>query len=169
MPSQGWAVRFVERNKSTIDFGDTIEDSDRCIAWSTFDNYEAYFNVVAEYCVTAGISMVCSHHGPGLAIRKAFANHLARKAAAVEDKKASAAAKKAASKGKKKKRVTRTQPASASGASGSGDGGGGEGGSGAEQGGAGVVMMKSTSTSMPRIVTSHLSWTMGDVLLTRRW
>ena len=51
MPSQGWAVRFVERNKSTIDFGDTIEDSDRCIAWSTFDNYEAYFNVVAEHCV----------------------------------------------------------------------------------------------------------------------
>ena len=58
MPSQGWAVRFVERNKSTIDFGDTIEDSDRCIAWSTFDNYEAYFNVVAEHCVAAGISMV---------------------------------------------------------------------------------------------------------------
>lgn len=75
--------------------------------------------------------------GPGLAIRKAFANHVARKAAAVEGKKAAAAAKKAASKGKKKKRVTRTQPASASGASGSGggDGGGGEGGSGAEQGG----------------------------------
>ena len=64
MPSQGWAVRFVERNKSTIDFGDTIEDSDRCIAWSTFDNYEAYFNVVAEYCVAAGISMVCSHQWP---------------------------------------------------------------------------------------------------------
>ena len=58
MPSRGWCVRFVERNKNTIDFGDTIEDSDRRVAWSTFDNYETYFNVVTENCVAAGISMV---------------------------------------------------------------------------------------------------------------
>ena len=58
MPSRGWAVSFVKRNKNTIDFGDTMEDSDRRIAWSTFDNYETYFNVVAESCIAAGISMV---------------------------------------------------------------------------------------------------------------
>ena len=58
MPSRGWAVRFVKRNKTTIDFGDTIEDSDRRVAWSTFDNYETFFKVVAENCVAAGISMV---------------------------------------------------------------------------------------------------------------
>ena len=51
-------MRFVKRNKTMIDFGDTIEDSDRRVAWSTFDNYETYFNVVAENCAAAGISMV---------------------------------------------------------------------------------------------------------------
>ena len=58
-----------------------------------------YWVVTSSRLVKCGSTQHAATSGLGLAIRKAFANHLARKAAAVEDKKAAAAAKKAASKG----------------------------------------------------------------------